>query len=114
MDPLGCALENYDLVGAWREKDGAHPIAATGRMADGTPLNGAVDLREALLRRHEAFAQTVTEKVLIYALGRPLEYHDMPLVRAITHEAAKQDYRFSSFVHGIVESRAFGQRAIRN
>jgi hypothetical protein len=114
MDPLGFALENYDLVGAWREKDGAHPIDATGRLADGTPLNGAVDLREALLRRHEAFAQTVTEKLLIYALGRPLEYHDMPLVRAITHEAAKQDYRFSSFVHGIVESRAFGQRAIRN
>jgi mono/diheme cytochrome c family protein len=113
MDPLGFALENYDLVGAWREKDGAHPIDASGRLADGTPVNGPNDLREALLRRHAAFAQTVTEKLLMYALGRPLEYHDMPLVRAITREAAKQDYRFSAFVHGIVESRAFGQRAAR-
>ena len=114
MDPLGFALENFDLVGAWREKDGAHPIDASGRLADGTPLNGPTDLREALLARRTAFAQTVTEKLLVYALGRPLEYHDMPLVRAITREAAKQDYRFSAFVHGIVESRAFRERAIRN
>ena len=83
MDPLGFSLENFDLVGTWREKDGATPIDSTGQLADGTPLSGPADLRQALLSRSDAFMTTATEKLLTYALGRPVHYYDMPQVRSI-------------------------------
>jgi hypothetical protein len=113
MDPLGFALENFDLVGAWREKDGASPIDASGQLADGTPVNGPADLRRALLGRSDAFVTTVTEKLLMYALGRPLHYDDMPLVRAIVGRAASRDHRFSSLLLGVIESDAFQKRVKR-
>jgi hypothetical protein len=110
MDPLGFSLENFDLVGTWREFDGPTPIDATGQLADGTPLAGPADLRRALLSRSGAFVTTATEKLLIYALGRPVNYHDMPTVRAIVRRAAANDNRFSSLMLGVIESAPFQMR----
>ena len=110
MDPLGFALENYDLIGAWREKDGPAKIDSTGKLADGTPLSGPVDLRRAVLTRSDAFLTTATEKLFIYALGRPLKASDMPMVRGVVHRASKNGNRFSTFLLGIVESDAFQKR----
>jgi hypothetical protein len=110
MDPMGFALENFDLVGTWRDREGDAPIDSTGQLADGTPLQGPADLRNALLSRSGPFMTTVTEKLLIYALGRPLDYTDMPAVRAIVRRAAAEENHFSAVLLGIVESDAFQKR----
>jgi hypothetical protein len=110
MDPMGFALENFDLIGEWREYDGPTRIDSTGQLADGTPLNGPADLRRAVLNRPEAFMTTATEKLYTYALGRPVHSSDMPTVRGIVRRAAANDNRFSSLVMGIIESDAFQKR----
>ena len=110
MDPIGFALENFDLVGTWREVDGRTPVDASGQLVDGTNLNGPADLRQALLSRSEAFVTNATEKLFIYALGRPVQYFDLPTVRAVVHRAAQNDYRFSSLVLGVVSSEPFQMR----
>jgi hypothetical protein len=110
MDPIGFALENFDAVGAWRTREPGGPIDASGELADGTAINGAVTLREALLRRPEVFVTTMAEKMLIYALGRGIDYHDMPAVRAIVRDAAGHEFRFSSLVLAIVRSTPFTMR----
>ena len=110
MDPMGFALENYDLIGAWREKDGPAPIDSKGRLADGTPLAGPTDLRAAVLSRSEAFVTTAAEKLMVYALGRPMHYYDMPGIRSVVRRAGRDGNRFSSLVLGIVESDAFQKR----
>jgi hypothetical protein len=107
MDPIGFALEPFDLVGTWRERDAGMPVDASGQLVDGTPLHGPADLRRALLTRSDAFATTATERLLTYAMGRPVEYYDMPTVRSIVHRAAKNDYKFSSLVLGVIESAPF-------
>ncbi len=107
IDPIGLALENFDPTGAWRERDGGNLIDATSELYDGTPIDGAGGLREALLKRPEVFYRVFTENLMAYALGRRVEYYDMPTIRSITREAAKQDYRVSSFVLGVVQSPAF-------
>ncbi len=109
MDPLGFALEQFDAVGEYRTKDrfAGVPIDASGQLPDGTALNGPQDLRNALLRRPDQFVQTLTEKLMTYALGRTLVYTDMPAVRAIVHKSAADDYRFESVIMGIVNSAAF-------
>jgi hypothetical protein len=109
LDPLGLALENFDAVGRWRDMDrfAREAIDATGELPDGTPLRGPDDVRAALLERPEQFVQTLTQKMMIFALGRPLDHHDMPRVRAIVREAEQSDYRFSSVVLGIVKSDQF-------
>jgi hypothetical protein len=107
MDPIGFALENFDLIGGWRERDGGVPIDSTGQLVDGTQLRGPADLRKALLSRSDAFVTTATERLLTYALGRPLEYYDMPTVRTIVRRAAQNGYRFSSLVLGVIESGPF-------
>jgi hypothetical protein len=109
MDPLGFALEEFDAVGQYRAKDrfAGVPIDASGELPDGTQLNSPDDLRNALLRRPDQFVQTLTEKLMTYALGRSLVYTDMPAVRAIVHQSAEDDYRFESVVLGIVTSAAF-------
>ena len=107
MDPLGFSLDNFDAVGAWRTKENGLPIDSTGQLADGTKINGIQDLRAALLKHPERFVGTMTEKLMTYSLGRGLEYYDMPVVRQITRDAARNDYRFSSIVMGIVRSTAF-------
>jgi Protein of unknown function (DUF1585)/Protein of unknown function (DUF1588) len=109
MDPLGFALENFDAVGQYRARDRfvGTGIDASGQLPDGTQLQGPDDLRNALLRKPEQFVQTLTEKLMIYALGRSLDYKDMPAIRAIVRKSAAQGYRFEPLVMDIVTSDAF-------
>jgi hypothetical protein len=107
MDPVGFSLEQFDLIGKWRDTDAGSPINTTARLTDGTPLDGPASLRAALLSRRDAVAATAAEKLLTYALGRRVEYVDMPAVRAIVREAGRTDYRFSSLVVGVVKSVPF-------
>ena len=107
MDPIGFSLENYDAVGGWRQAFAGQPIDATGVLPDGTTFEGSTGLRDLLLGRPDDFVGTVTEKMLIYALGRGLEYYDAPTVRAIVRQAAAEDYRWSSIIRRIVESTPF-------
>jgi hypothetical protein len=110
MDPIGFSLENFDLVGRWRTSDGGSDINPTGQLVDGTPLDGPASLRAALLSRSDTFVRTMTEKLMIFALGRPLQYTDMPFVRAIDNQAALQHNRFSALIAGIVASPSFQMR----
>jgi hypothetical protein len=110
MDPLGFALENFDAVGAWRTHESRVPIDASGQLMDGSRVNGAAPLREALTRQPETFVATITEKLMVYALGRGLEASDMPTLRRIVRETAGQDFRFSSIVMGIAKSTQFQMR----
>jgi len=107
FEPMGLAMENFDAVGQWRTKEIGMPIDTVGTITDGTRIEGIKGLRELSVRKNEMFAEVVIENLLTYALGRGLEYEDMPLVRALRREAAKDDYRFSSLVMGIVQSPAF-------
>jgi hypothetical protein len=109
LDPLGYALENFDAVGRWRDKDreAGTPIDASGVLADGTAVEGPVALRRALVERPQQFVQTLTERLMTFALGRSLDYRDMPTVRRIVREAAADDYRFSAIIAGIVTSDQF-------
>jgi hypothetical protein len=111
MDPLGFALENYDAVGRWRTQAANTAIDASGTLPDGTRFDGARGLIDAILRRPDAFATTVTERLMTYAIGRGIEYFDAPAIRAIRRDAAVQDYRFSAIVLGIVKSVPFQMRA---
>ena len=114
MDPLGLALENFDAVGRWRgQMPGGGLIDASGAMPDGTAFGGPADLRRELVRNPEQLATVVTEKLLTYALGRGVEYYDMPAVRMITRGAASNDYSLSSLVVGIVTSTPFQMRMAR-
>jgi hypothetical protein len=110
MDPIGFALENFDALGAWRWNDSGFPVDATGQLVDGTKVDGPASVRRALVGHSDAFIRTFTEKLLTYALGRGVEYYDMPTVRAIDREAASQGNRFSSFILGIVRSTPFQMR----
>jgi hypothetical protein len=107
MDPLGFSLENFDATGRWRTKEPGGPVDPSGQLADGTKVDGPVALRQALNKHPEQFVGVMTEKLLTYALGRGLEYYDMPVVRSIVKEAAGNDYRFSSVILGIVKSAPF-------
>ena len=107
IDPLGLALENFDPSGKWRIKDSGVPVDPTGVMYDGTPLRGPSDLRAALLAHSDAILLSFTESLMTYALGRPVEYYDMPAVRAIVRAAANDGNRMSAFVTGVVHSAAF-------
>jgi hypothetical protein len=112
LDPLGFALENFDATGRWREIDrfARAPIDAAGELPDGTKITGPDDVRTALLERPDQFVQTLTGKLMIFALGRDITYHDMPTIRRIVRESEAQDYRFSSIVMGIVNSEQFQMR----
>jgi hypothetical protein len=107
FEPMGLALENFDAVGAWRTLDGDSPIDASGVLVDGTKIDGVVGLRDSLVRRSDQFVRVVTEKMLTYALGRGLEYQDMPMVRSIVHDAGAGKYKFTSIMMGIVKSAPF-------
>jgi hypothetical protein len=107
FEPIGLALENFDAVGLWRTQDEGLPIDATGTLVDGTKLDGIASLRSALVGRSDTFVRVVAEKMLTYALGRGIEYEDMPLVRSILRDASSSKYQFSSLVLGIVKSPAF-------
>jgi hypothetical protein len=121
IDPIGLALENFDVTGAWRSVDTTPGISPEGlrvhtigvpvdtktQMYDGTPLDGPASLRQAIVARSDQFIQTLTEKLTAYALGRRVEYFDMPTIRAIDRDAAKNNNRFSALVLGVVKSPAF-------
>jgi mono/diheme cytochrome c family protein len=111
IDPIGLALENFDVSGAWRIKDNGMPIDAASAFYDGTPLTGPEDLRHVLLKRSTALIRNFTENLATYALGRRLGYADMPMVRSIARDAQAHDYKLSSFVIGIVKSPAFRIKA---
>ena len=113
MDPLGLALENFDAIGAWRLSEAGVPIDASGELGDGTRIDGVVALRQALMTRPDVLVGTMTEKLMTYALGRRVEPVDMPAVRAIVRQAARDGYRFSSIVRGIVSSVPFQMRLAR-
>jgi hypothetical protein len=111
IDPIGLALEKFDATGASRIRDNGVPIDASGELYDGTPLHGPGDLRGALLNRSSSFIRTFTENLLAYALGRRVEYYDMPTIRWIERAAAANDNRMSSFILGVVKSPAFRMKA---
>jgi hypothetical protein len=121
IDPIGLALENFDVAGQWRDRDATYaindagvrihtsgmPIDASTKLYDGTPLNGPASLRQAIVDHSDAFLLNLTEKLMAYAIGRRIEYYDMPTVRAITRDIAKTKNRFSSLILGVVKSPAF-------
>jgi hypothetical protein len=113
LDPLGLALENYDAVGQWRVREPGGEVDARGRLADGTEVDGVVELREAILRNPERFVSVVAQKLMTYALGRGVEHFDMPAVRAIVADAEDSDYAFSALVTGIATSDAFRMKQIQ-
>jgi hypothetical protein len=114
MDPLGFALENFDVDGTWRDVDreSGRPIDSSGVLPDGAEIGGPEELREALLARPEQFVQTFVEKLFAYALGRSTEWYDMPAVREVVRRSAADDYRFSAVVIGIVQSVPFTTRDV--
>jgi hypothetical protein len=110
MDPIGLSLENFDGVGHWRIMDSGFKIDSSGQLVDGTPVDGPASLRKALLARPDAFVGTMTEKLLMYGVGRETKYYDMPVVRAVMRNAERDRYRFSDLVVGIVRSTPFQMR----
>ena len=110
IDPVGFALENFNAIGAWRERDGDSAIDPSGVLADGTKIVGPEELTAALMSQPELFTTGVVEKLMTYALGRAVEYHDMPAVRAIVRQAQRKDHRFSELVLGVVQSVPFRYR----
>ncbi|MEZ5294674.1 MAG: DUF1592 domain-containing protein [Vicinamibacterales bacterium] len=111
IDPLGLALDNFDVIGGWRTKDNQVPVDSAGDFYDGSRMEGPMGLQRALLAHSDMVLRSFTERLMTYALGRRLEYTDMPAVRAIVDDAARADHRFSAYVLGVVRSQAFQMSA---
>jgi hypothetical protein len=107
FEPMGLALENFDATGTWRTLDGFNPIDPAGVLVDGTKVNGPADLRNYVVKRSDQFVRVVTERLLTYALGRGVEFQDMPTVRAIVRSTAPSKYQFSALVMEVVKSTPF-------
>jgi len=114
MDPIGFAMENFDAIGQWRETDSGNTIDASGVFPDGTSFNGISGLKKVLLDHPEQFVSTVAERLLMYGVGRNLQYYDAPAVRAIVRSAAAENYSFATLVLGVVKSFPFQMRESRN
>ncbi|NOT60751.1 MAG: DUF1585 domain-containing protein, partial [Acidobacteria bacterium] len=113
MDPLGFALENFDGVGKWRTKDAGQAIDASGKLPNGTKLNGPSELKQVLLTGHrDEFVSTVVEKLMTYALGRGLEAHDAPAIRGIVRETEKEQFRLTALITAVVNSKPFLMRQV--
>jgi cytochrome c553 len=110
MDPIGLSLENFDAIGRWRSEDEGVKIDASSQLVDGTAIDGPAALRKALLARSDVFVAAMTEKLLMYGVGRETKYYDMPAVRSIMRDAAKRRYRFSDLILGVVRNPAFQTR----
>ncbi len=110
MDPIGFALENYDAIGAFRTKDGEFDVDPSGAFADGTIVQGPEGLKQVIRARKREFARCITEKLLIYAIGRGLEYYDQPAIEKILKELERSDYKFSVLMTQIVQSDPFRKR----
>lgn len=113
MDPIGFALENFDLIGRWRDEDGGMPVNARDQLGDGTPVNGVADLRRALLGHADEFVTSISERLLQYALGRRLEYYDQPAVRGIVEESRRDRHTLASLILAVVRSAPFQNRVQR-
>jgi hypothetical protein len=107
MDPIGLALDNFDVTGRWRIKENGMPLDTRGTLYDGTPITSPAELTQALLRRPIPLFRNFTLNLMAYALGRRVEYYDQPTIRTIVGDAEKNDYRISSFILGVVKSDAF-------
>ena len=107
MDPIGLALDNFDVTGKWRIRENGMLLDTRGQMWDGTPVESPADLRKTLLEFRELLVRNFAENLMAYALGRRIESYDMPTIRSIARQAAARDYRLSAFVLGIVNSAAF-------
>jgi hypothetical protein len=112
MDPIGLALDNFDVTGRWRIKENGQPLDTRGRMYDGADVQSPADLRQALLRRPAPLLRNFTANLMAYALGRRVEYYDMPAVRAIVKQAEAQGHRMSAFILGVIQSDAFRMRQL--
>jgi hypothetical protein len=110
MDPLGFAFENFDAVGAWREKDGGAPVDASGEMPDGRAFKGPNGLKQMIKQNNSLFVRCLTEKMLTYALGRGLEPYDRRAVDKIADAVAREDYRFAALIAEIIKSDPFQMR----
>lgn len=110
MDPIGFAMENFDAVGRWRDAESGKAIDSSGVFPDGTKFEGMAGLRKVLLSRPDQFVGTIAGKLLMYGIGRNLQYYDTPAVRGIVREAAKSNYTFSSLILGVVKSTPFQMR----
>jgi hypothetical protein len=111
MDPLGLALENFDVTGKWRIKDAGSPIDSSGELYDGTKMEGPAGLRAALVKNKSPFVLSFTESLMTYALGRRIEPDDMPAVRRVMRAAAANDYRMSAFILAVASSPTFQMNA---
>ncbi|MEX0837118.1 MAG: DUF1588 domain-containing protein, partial [Gemmatimonadota bacterium] len=107
IDPLGLALDSYDMTGKWRIKENGVPLETNGELYDGTQIDGPAALQQALLDRPVLLLRAFTSNLMAYALGRRVEYYDQPVIRGIVRQAEEEDYRISSFVLGVVQSDAF-------
>jgi hypothetical protein len=112
MDPMGLALDNFDVTGQWRIRENGMPLDTRGQLYDGTEISTPAELQAALLKRPVPLVRNFTQNLMAYALGRRVEYFDQPTVRAIAKSAEGQDYRFSSFVLGVVQSDAFRMKRV--
>src|SRR5690606_7418016 len=112
MDPIGLALDNFDVTAQWRERENGVPLDTRGDFYDGTPVTSPGELAAALLKRPTPLIRTFTENLLAYSLGRRAEYYDQPTIRAIARTAAENDYRMSSFILGVVKSDAFRKKQV--
>jgi hypothetical protein len=107
MDPLGFSLENFDAIGRWRQTSGGLPVDSSAIFADGTPIDGVAGLRAFVIKHQDSYVHTFVSKMLTYALGRQLTYHDEPAIRRIVRDAGASGYRWSAIVRGIVSSTPF-------
>jgi len=114
MDPIGFALENFDAVGKWRDQDAGKPIEVKSTLADGTLVDGVAGVRQLLLKDPQRFVGAVSQKLLMYGLGRNVQYFDAPAVRKIVKDAAANDYKFSSLVLGVAKSAPFQMRTVKS
>ena len=110
MDPIGLALDNYDVTGRWRIRENGMALDTRGELYDGTPVTSPGSLNQALMERPTVLVRTFTQNLMAYALGRRVEYYDQPTVRSIVRNARDNDWRLSSFVMGVVNSDAFQQQ----
>jgi hypothetical protein len=110
MDPIGFAMENFDAIGRWRDRDAGNPIDASGVFPGGEKFDGMAGLKASLLSHPEEFVSTITEKLMMYGIGRNVQYYDRPAIRAIIRQSARNNYTFASLVLGVVESPPFQMR----
>ena len=107
IDPIGLALDNFDVTAKWRKRESGMPLDTRGEFYDGSPVNTPAELSAALLKRPIPIVRTFTENLMAYAIGRRVEYYDQPTIRAITKAAAANDYKMSSLILGVIKSDAF-------